>query len=371
MKNNKGFSLVELIVVIAIMAILAAVAVVGFSMYIPKAQMAGDRQTVNDVIDGIELYYYSNPEMEKGYIKLTQTGVVADATGAAVMEAIYGPDWATKVSLQYADWQGTTAQVAYANSNFAGNENSLLIEVDRLTDALGSAVEGNTGLIGDNFNEFLGGYGLSSESDSAAIGNAAVLYVAQNTAAKGDFVKTTFQSHITSDNVNLNAIFVDLSSEIGSAAALASIYAYAEGFAQYCDQQDPTLDAVTTFHESADFSETTNATTALNSITGAFTTLAQVGAEYRDAYIAPNGPGFANVEGYVGIMSTVNENKNVVEENLGADDCFTDGTVGSLLQGYTEMGKMNVTTADGEIAVVFVVVDGVMNTYVYPLNWDK
>jgi prepilin-type N-terminal cleavage/methylation domain-containing protein len=41
--NNKGFSLVELIVVIAIMAILAAVAVVGFSLYIPKAQQAADK----------------------------------------------------------------------------------------------------------------------------------------------------------------------------------------------------------------------------------------------------------------------------------------------------------------------------------------
>ena len=42
MKNNKGFSLVELIVVIAIMAILAAVAVIGVSVYIPKAQQASD-----------------------------------------------------------------------------------------------------------------------------------------------------------------------------------------------------------------------------------------------------------------------------------------------------------------------------------------
>lgn len=42
MKDNKGFSLVELIVVIAIMAILAAVAVVSFSVYIQKAHDATD-----------------------------------------------------------------------------------------------------------------------------------------------------------------------------------------------------------------------------------------------------------------------------------------------------------------------------------------
>ena len=40
--NNKGFSLVELIVVIAIMAILAAVAIPTFATFIGKAQVASD-----------------------------------------------------------------------------------------------------------------------------------------------------------------------------------------------------------------------------------------------------------------------------------------------------------------------------------------
>lgn len=369
--NNKGFSLVELIVVIAIMAILAAVAVAGFSFYIPKAQMAGDRQTVNDVLDAVDLYYYSNPEIEKGYIKLTQNGAEADATGAAVMEAIYGADWATKVSLQYADWQGTTAQVAYANSSYAGKEGSLLNEVDRLTDALGSAVKEYNVDLGTGFTDFLGEYGLGSDASGTEIGNAAVLYVAQNTATQGDFIKSTFNNHISDSGVNINAIYTDLQPEIGSAAALAAIYAYAEGFAQYCDQKDSSLGAVTKFHEAADFSETDSASAALTAINSAFLELATVGNAYKNEYIAANGPGFANLDGYVSIMGTVNDNKNVVDGNLGSDTCFTDGTVENLLQGYTEMGKMNVTTADGEIAIVFVVVDGAINTYVYPLNWEE
>jgi prepilin-type N-terminal cleavage/methylation domain-containing protein len=48
-KNNKGFSLVELIVVIAIMAILAAVAVVSFSVYIQKAKEANDLEYESNV----------------------------------------------------------------------------------------------------------------------------------------------------------------------------------------------------------------------------------------------------------------------------------------------------------------------------------
>lgn len=48
-RNNKGFSLVELIVVIAIMAILAAVAVVSYSIYIEKANEASDQQYLDNV----------------------------------------------------------------------------------------------------------------------------------------------------------------------------------------------------------------------------------------------------------------------------------------------------------------------------------
>ena len=53
MRNNKGFSLVELIVVIAIMAILASVAVVGVSIYIPKAQEAADNELLNVLSDAL------------------------------------------------------------------------------------------------------------------------------------------------------------------------------------------------------------------------------------------------------------------------------------------------------------------------------
>lgn len=56
MKNNKGFSLVELIVVIAIMAILAAVAVVSYSIYIERAQDASDMDYISNVLYRVKLF---------------------------------------------------------------------------------------------------------------------------------------------------------------------------------------------------------------------------------------------------------------------------------------------------------------------------
>lgn len=55
MKSNKGFSLVELIVVIAIMAIIAAVAVPTYSAYITKAETSKNDQVVNDAIYAAQL----------------------------------------------------------------------------------------------------------------------------------------------------------------------------------------------------------------------------------------------------------------------------------------------------------------------------
>lgn len=66
MKNNKGFSLVELIVVIAIMAILAAVAVVGFSVYIDQARNASDKQYIENLEYFTKLYATENQVFVEG-----------------------------------------------------------------------------------------------------------------------------------------------------------------------------------------------------------------------------------------------------------------------------------------------------------------
>lgn len=55
MKNNKGFSLVELIVVIAIMAILAAVAIPTFATFITKANEAADKDFANGIEYAVDL----------------------------------------------------------------------------------------------------------------------------------------------------------------------------------------------------------------------------------------------------------------------------------------------------------------------------
>lgn len=88
MKNNKGFSLVELIVVIAIMAILAAVAVVGYSVYVDRARDAADEQYLADVVYQAELFAIENQ------IELQQVVVAPEVDGPEDILLIVGWDGA-------------------------------------------------------------------------------------------------------------------------------------------------------------------------------------------------------------------------------------------------------------------------------------
>ena len=75
---NKGFSLVELIVVIAIMAILVGVAVPVYTQYITSANESVDKQTVGEVEHAIEVLLIDNEVKNptgEWKIKLTKTGL--------------------------------------------------------------------------------------------------------------------------------------------------------------------------------------------------------------------------------------------------------------------------------------------------------
>ncbi len=71
MKNNKGFSLVELIVVIAIMAILAAVAIPTFATFINKANVSTDVDFINNAEYAAELAYTADPAKDVDYVTVT------------------------------------------------------------------------------------------------------------------------------------------------------------------------------------------------------------------------------------------------------------------------------------------------------------
>jgi prepilin-type N-terminal cleavage/methylation domain-containing protein len=62
--KERGFTLVELIVVIAIVAILAAVSIIGFTRYIENARMSNDNQAAAQMTDVVQYYLTGKPDMD-------------------------------------------------------------------------------------------------------------------------------------------------------------------------------------------------------------------------------------------------------------------------------------------------------------------
>ena len=117
-KNNKGFSLVELIVVIAIMAVLVGVLAPQLIKYVEKSREATDIQTCDNIATALKTYY-ADEEVSASATAATVTVTLTTTelgTGAdtAVKDAgltkakIKGTKWTSdKITIVYDKKDGT------------------------------------------------------------------------------------------------------------------------------------------------------------------------------------------------------------------------------------------------------------------------
>ena len=81
--NNKGFSLVELIIVIAIMAILIVVLAPQYLKYVEKSRNSTDLQNATEMVTAIQIYA-ADPEAAKPFVKAATFSIKISATGGAI-----------------------------------------------------------------------------------------------------------------------------------------------------------------------------------------------------------------------------------------------------------------------------------------------
>ena len=383
MKNNKGFSLVELIVVIAIMAILAAVAVVGFSVYIPKAQQATDKQLISDVEYVLDLAYQGGELTQDGYIIISTSGAIVGDDNEeiiAVLERTYGTNWNKEVALQYDGWLGMTSDQifaqAYQNSSYSGNEDTLINQLGSVTNLLSDALASNPSLIGDQFNGYLkdlkdNGANVSSNQ---AISNAAVLYAADSIGkledtSSVDKAFSDFYTPGTDSYGNVGALTNALRAELGTFGAVAAIYAHGEAFGQYV-AANGNSELLNDFHD-IDMENISDPEAALNQVAGNLGTMVE--SAKTDETINPfaveymtNGQYSKDVTAYLEAMKKIDANADKFTGNLASEDCYTDGTAGALLQAAVSAGAMNISCENGEIAIW--ISNGVVNNTVFGIQ---
>lgn len=109
-KNNKGFSLVELIVVIAIMAVLVGVLAPQLIKYVEKSREATDIQTCDNIATALKTYYAdeevsANDTTVTVTLSKTELGTGADA---AVKDA-----GLTKAKIKGTKWTSDTIKIEY------------------------------------------------------------------------------------------------------------------------------------------------------------------------------------------------------------------------------------------------------------------
>lgn len=113
-KNNKGFSLVELIVVIAIMAVLVGVLAPQLIKYVEKSREATDIQTCDNIATALKTYYADEEVSASASatdttvtvtLSKTELGTGADA---AVQDA-----GLTKAKIKGTKWTSDTIKIEY------------------------------------------------------------------------------------------------------------------------------------------------------------------------------------------------------------------------------------------------------------------
>lgn len=111
MKNNKGFSLVELIIVIAIMAVLVGVLAPTYLQYVEKSKKSNDVSTVDSVINALEIAAI-DPEVNSEAwthidVKINTSGMtVSPDTPGAAIEKAFKEIVGTDIKFKSAKWGG-------------------------------------------------------------------------------------------------------------------------------------------------------------------------------------------------------------------------------------------------------------------------
>ena len=385
MRNNKGFSLVELIVVIAIMAVLAAVAVIGVSIYIPKAQQAADKQLVSDIEQVMNLYYQSNAgEMTGGYVILTQNGAKASANLEQAMAEAFGANWESELALAYDGWafdKNLFSSMVSVNGNYISavpgssyingvGTDALLEDVQLATSQLaeflilaqnygadGSAIL--NGLLGgdaeNNYLSVLEGY--DGEVNAQVLANATVFGIAStlDADASADVIEkfstghyiNRFKSDDTDLDPNAEDILVDT----------ANTYAALEAYVGYVNKHSNDAEEVAAVNAAFDKlkADMQDPNVLRGGTTAVVAAINTCGKEIRrltkntimDSYF--DGPSASDGKAYIGIMQTVNGLSGDYKNNLGDDSLFTNGDLANRVDNFvlTAGGSADLSALSG------------------------
>ena len=398
--KNKGFSLVELIVVIAIMAILVGVAVPVYSSYIEKAQKAKDEQMVGEIIHAIEItaagenwaaqYEIVQDRTYLGSIVLHHNANAEvdseDAFGTALENAlaqIFGTGYESQFTLSYGEWKGTLSggNATYiVNSGYYGKTDDLIGKVQGLTNTLKDFVSSNPEKnVGAGFQSFLetelGVIDPTADDYAQKVANAATLYVSQRTdgvdAVKFQTLWTGSDGSLMLDGADggnhevFDGLFPALAAEYARMVARVNY----SGSAKLQEFLDPSV------------LNGANANAVMQKFQGQLGLIEQalndgtsVTEEEKSRYRAYPGTEVAvnDAKAYLAILDQVGDAKDVVSSNLSSGEIYNESDVLSYVNNYLTAADLlsRANAVDGDVVILFTIdKSGKIHADCYPINF--
>lgn len=405
--KNKGFSLVELIVVIAIMAILVGVAVPVYSSYIEKSQKAKDEQMIDEIKHAIEIAGAAATfaEGESGYIVLSTTGVskVEGENLKKVLAETFGANYMNDLKLSYGDWASNglynnlTPESAYAvkNSSYLTGlrADDLLADVEIMT---GMAQNLVTVLgSGSGMTEGMTLSGMFTKDDGTCVLDATAAkygvtkeegqtweqWAAQSPANNAAYSNLLVLAAADESEQFMSTMGQDDQYQMSGASNMilefSSFYAYAAvtpEFSATLDTYMAHLNGDTTIPGLAPVTDASTGAAWYN----------QLKAAAGDGYTAyeatlNGGQAFVDQAGFLSIMAGIGNPSKEQAGSIGADlsnsNLFTDGIVNDMYNDYLDgvnalggfydpaydgYGEWDLGLEDGNVAIMFAVRDGAL-----------
>lgn len=122
-KNNKGFSLVELIVVIAIMAVLVGVLAPQFIQYVERSRISTDIQNMDQIKTAVEVYCTENDLSGDLFASpLSTSKTVKEGSVAAAFQPALEAAGLTKEKVKFksANWKNVNLTVKDGSVTVSG-----------------------------------------------------------------------------------------------------------------------------------------------------------------------------------------------------------------------------------------------------------
>lgn len=420
-KNQKGFTLVELIVVIAIAAILSGIAVPTYIAYIDEANKAADMQLASDIGYSIKVasklpatkiksgdYVLIGVDGVEKAAGLTSTGDPESYEANSVAEAIYDDfgnlTGSTQVKLKYDKWGEVAAAGAvyddYKDSSFKDNEGALLKDVQNVTNAFESFINaGGAEFAGVTFNNYMEKLGAVTNTEKA---NAAALYVAERTSviegdAKTDFINAwnrprTFNTTTGDPQAAVLGLFTDFgnitgsdNTKLGTMGAAAAGYAMGEAMVQYLDKVGGDTSKLPQGYSSLSAwyadqpiynGEEKEADDVMQNLSDLFALTSAYSAQYNPTAVSTyynSGQSDKDAKAYIATMSAINESSSLLAGDLSKKEMYSDGTVYNYLIGYITAGQVINSLGDDAKGKIVVIATGAenqpLNTVCYPIDY--